>query len=111
MKRALLLLLVVACKGDPPSPRSPSDPGPVPVPVPATDPASAPVAPPAPPSLLASPRIDLRANLVRWHLYDRGLVIPVATESLRKYDLEYRSAWGALRDTDGHAGRALKGRK
>src|SRR5258706_331607 len=96
MKRALLLVIVAACKGgDAPQPRAPAAaPGsgaadaPVPVPVPVPDLARA-------PALLASPRIDLRANLVRWHLYDRGLVVPVATEGLRKDDLEYRSAGGA----------------
>ncbi|MBZ0234155.1 MAG: hypothetical protein K8M05_17625, partial [Deltaproteobacteria bacterium] len=43
--------------------------------------------------LAASPRIDLDANRARWHVYDRGLVVPVDGEGLRKYDLAYRSPW------------------
>ncbi len=66
---------------------------------------------PPPPRLAASPRVDLAANRARWHLYDGGLVIPVAAEGLRKYDVEYRSAWGDVRDADGVRGRALRGKR
>lgn len=69
-----------------------------------------PHAPPSP-RLAASPRVDLAANRARWHLYDGGLVIPVAAEGLRKYDVEYRSAWGDVRDADGARGRALRGKR
>jgi hypothetical protein len=107
MKRAAFLLALVACKGgDPPQLRAPSE-----VPVSASDPLPVPLPLPVPdptPSLLPTPRIDLSSDLSRFHVHDRGLLVPIATESLRKYDLEYRSAWGAVRDTDGHHGRALR---
>src|SRR5687768_10699923 len=48
---------------------------------------------PAGVTLAASPRIDLDANRPRWHVWDRGLVLEVAGEGLRKYDLAYRSPW------------------
>jgi len=55
------------------------------------------------PAMAAMPRIDLDANRPRWHVYDRGLVIGLADESLRKYDLAYRSPWS---DASGGARRA-----
>ncbi len=72
---------------------------------------AAPAAPVAPPvSLAASPRIDLDANRARWHVYDRGLVLPVAGEGLRKYDLAYRSPWREPMTVDGRRGRPAKGK-
>lgn len=50
-------------------------------------------APSAPAVLAAAPRLDLDANRPRWHVYDRGLVIDLGGEALRKYDLAYRSPW------------------
>ena len=54
---------------------------------------AAPAAAPAPVVLAAAPRVDLDANRPRWHVYDRGLHLPIAGEGLRKYDLAYRSPW------------------
>jgi arylsulfatase A-like enzyme len=53
--------------------------------------------------------LDLAANGPRWHLYDRGLVVPVADAGLAKYDLGDRSTWGAVREVDGRRGRELRG--
>jgi arylsulfatase A-like enzyme len=78
----------------PPTPTSP-DPGPV---------------RPAPPALLAAPRLDLTANHVRFHLYDRGLVIPVAGEGMHLYDLDYKRPWGEVAEKGGEAGRGLRGK-
>lgn len=64
-----------------------------------------PVAPP-PVALAPAPRIDLDANRPRWHVVDRGLVIEIASEGLRKYDLAYRSPWGAVAAT----GRSVRGK-
>lgn len=61
-------------------------------------------------TLAPTPRLDLDANRVRWHVYDRGLVIPIASEALRKYDLAYRSPWGDVAIVDGAPARALKGK-
>ena len=58
-------------------------------------------------ALADAPRIDLIANRARWHEHDGGLVVPIATEGLRKYAIEYRSPWGAVED----GGRVLRGRR
>jgi arylsulfatase A-like enzyme len=109
VKKLAVLIALAACgdsgptrsTGPGPGPGPGSDSVPVPVPVPVPDPVS----------LSDSPSIDLAANAVRWHLRDAGLVIPVATEGLRKYALEYRSPWGDVRTIDGQPGRALAGKK
>src|SRR5262249_14990783 len=67
-------------------------------------------APPPPVALAAAPRIDLDANGPRWHLTDRGLVLPLAGEGLRKYDLAYRSPWGAATTVDGRPARSAGGK-
>ncbi|MEZ4402611.1 MAG: sulfatase-like hydrolase/transferase [Kofleriaceae bacterium] len=82
---------------------------------PVTPPAGGPRAPavgspPSPPPLLPSPRLDLDANRPRWHLYDRGLVIPIATEGLRKYDQAYRSPWSPVRGAGTDASRTARGK-
>jgi arylsulfatase A-like enzyme len=70
----------------------------------------APVAPiPTTPALAPAPRTDLAANRVRWHIYDRGLVIPVGGAGLAKYVLAYRSPWSPIRELQGRAGRRLRG--
>jgi hypothetical protein len=71
-----------------------------------------PAAPPAPPpvALAASPRIDLDANRARWHIADRGLVLHLAGEGLRKYDLAYRSPWRATATVDGRRARVAAGK-
>ncbi|HUQ01160.1 MAG TPA: sulfatase [Kofleriaceae bacterium] len=75
----------------------------------ATATVSGPTAPPRV-KLAASPRIDLDANRARWHVTDRGLVLEVAGEGLRKYDLAYRTSWRDRSTVDGRTGRVLKGK-
>jgi arylsulfatase A-like enzyme len=71
----------------------------------------APLAPtPLRPALAASPRIDLDANRARWHVSDRGLVLPLAGEDLRKYDLDYRSVWRDPATVDGRRARVARGK-
>ncbi len=71
----------------------------------------APVAPPAPlhPPLATAPRTDLAANRVRWHAYDRGLVVPVGGDGLAPYVRAYRSPWSPIRAIDGRPGRRARG--
>ncbi len=95
----------------PPSQRPGSANGPH-TPVAADD---APAGSPSPtPALADAPVIDLLHNRFRWHLSPpdtaRGVLIPVASEGLRKYTQEYRSPWGAVLSRDGRAGRALTAR-
>ncbi len=61
-------------------------------------------------ALADAPRFDLDANRARWHVYDRGLVIPIASAGLAPYDLAYRSPWGPIAVVDGEPGRTLKGK-
>jgi arylsulfatase A-like enzyme len=53
------------------------------------------------------PRIDLLANQDLWHLYQSGLVIPVAGEGFRKYSQEYTSPWRGVGKLQEHSGRIL----
>lgn len=71
-----------------------------------------PGAPPGPraPVLAPAPRLDLDANRARWHVADRGLVIPLGDEGLRKYDLAYRSPWRDAVTVDGRRARAARGK-
>jgi choline-sulfatase len=103
-------VLAAAACGDGETPRV-ARPAPPPALAPPPSDAPPPGEVPPPPRLAATPRIDLAANAVRWHVYDAGLVVPVASEGLRKYDLEYRSPWGAVREVDGERGRVLGGRR
>jgi arylsulfatase A-like enzyme len=66
---------------------------------------------PAMPALDHEPRIDLLHNQHRWHLYEHGLVVPIAAEGLRKYSSEYRNPWGEVIAIDGHSGRVLDARR
>ena len=108
--------LTLACgsHGGAPSPTGTTDPraAAAPAAAPGADPAApaAPAAPAPPPvTLAATPRLDLDANRPRWHVYDRGLVLPIATEGLRKYDQAYRSPWSAVRGAGADAYRTLRG--
>jgi hypothetical protein len=51
--------------------------------------------------------MDLLANQDLWHLYQRGLVIPVASEGFRKYTQEYTSPWRGLSKQQDRTGRML----
>ena len=55
----------------------------------------------------AGPRVDLLANRDLWHLYQRGLVIPLASEGVRKYSQEYTSPWRGVSKVQDRAGRIL----
>lgn len=60
--------------------------------------------------LAASPRIDLDANRVRWHVWSKGLVLDLASEAMRKYDLAYRTSWRDVVTVGGQKGRGLRGK-
>lgn len=51
--------------------------------------------------------MDLLANRDLWHLFGRGLVIPVAGEGFRKYALEYNNPWRNVGKLADHEGRLL----
>ncbi len=81
----------------------------------ATSPATAVTAaraPTTPPLAIDGPVFDLAANELLVHTYDRdgALVVPVASEALRKYVTEYKNPWGAVVRVDAHPGRALTSR-
>lgn len=64
--------------------------------------------PAAPPVKLAdAPTVDLYANQHRWHMYREGLVVPFASEGIRKYSHEYRAPLGEVVQHAGHPGRVL----
>lgn len=63
------------------------------------------------PVLDAQPGIDLLHNRHRLHLYDRGLIVPMASEGFHKYSQEYRLPWGRVLDVEGMRGRVLRKRK
>jgi choline-sulfatase len=116
---AAALAVVAACgDGAPPTAAGPRDPTTTPGPTrpgagPAGAQAAAPAEPPPPPpvALLAAPRLDLRANQVRFQLHDRGLVIPVAGEGIRLYDLDYKRPWGTVTTIAGAPARKLRGKQ
>ncbi len=51
--------------------------------------------------------MDLLANRDVWHVYGRGLIIPVASEGFRKYTLEYNNPWRGISKLVDHEGRVL----
>ncbi|MGA7744688.1 MAG: sulfatase [Polyangia bacterium] len=53
------------------------------------------------------PRVDLLANRALWHIYQRGLVIPFASEGFRKYSQEYTSPWRGVTKLQDRSGRVL----
>lgn len=55
----------------------------------------------------AAPSIDLVNNHTLIHLFNRGLLIPLASEGFYKYCIEYRSPWGEVRELQGRPGRPL----
>jgi len=55
----------------------------------------------------SGPRVDLLASRVLWHLFQRGLVIPFASEGFRKYTQEYTSPWRGVTKLQDRAGRVL----
>ena len=103
MSRSKTSLIVVVMAGCTAAPSSGPEPRPAPTEVAEASPGAA-------AALAAEPRLELDANRARWHVHDRGLVIPIASEALRKYDLSYRSPWGPVADVDGAPARTLKGK-
>jgi hypothetical protein len=55
----------------------------------------------------SGPRVDLLANRALWHIYQRGLVIPFASEGFRKYSQEYTSPWRGVTKLQDRSGRVL----
>lgn len=53
------------------------------------------------------PHMDLVASRALWHLYRQGLVIPFASEGLRKYTQEYTNPWRSVVTIDERKGRTL----
>jgi len=97
---ALLVTFLVACQ-DASSPRPAQASGNTSSTIPRPTPDS------LPPLDERGPRLDLLANQYRLHLFQQGLVIPVASEGLRKYSQEYTSPWRGLIRREEHAGRIL----
>jgi arylsulfatase A-like enzyme len=55
----------------------------------------------------AGPKMDLVASRALWHVYQQGLVIPLAGEGFRKYSQEYSTPWkGTVRAAE-KTGRVL----
>jgi len=55
----------------------------------------------------SGPRVDLLANRALWHVFQKGLVVPFASEGLRKYTQEYTSPWRGVTKLQDRAGRVL----
>lgn len=53
------------------------------------------------------PSMDLTASYALWHLYREGLVIPFASEGLRKYSQEYANPWRGVATVEERVGRRL----
>ncbi|MFU8804105.1 MAG: sulfatase-like hydrolase/transferase [Bradymonadaceae bacterium] len=108
-------LLLMACEKSATAPTVPPpivtqiQPGESAEPVHAETPHAEPEVEPEPAVILAaSPRMDLIDNRYRWHLYRRGLVIPFASEGIRKYGQEYSRPFGKVIEHDGRPGRVLE---
>jgi arylsulfatase A-like enzyme len=62
----------------------------------------------AAPGPIAAGALDLVANRIRLHAYDRGLVVPLLGEGFRIYDQDYQSGWGEVVEAGGVRVRALR---
>ncbi len=62
-------------------------------------------------SFADSPQIDLVANRFLWHVFRDGLVLPLASEGMRKYNHEYARPWRGNASIDGDVGRVLHSRQ
>jgi arylsulfatase A-like enzyme len=71
------------------------------------------IAPAAPAriELAESPAIDLVSNRYLWHVYRSGLLLPMASEGMRKYNHEYARPWKHNVKHDGELGRVLGSRQ
>lgn len=117
MHRCVLLLtlwLFMACGDSTPAKSGPN------TPVPSTTQAtsgtiagaSLEIATPHPKVELASaPDIDLVDNRYLWHVYRAGLLLPLASEGMRKYNHEYARPWTKNIELQGERGRVLARRQ
>jgi arylsulfatase A-like enzyme len=62
-------------------------------------------------SFADSPGLDLVDNRYLWHVYRDGLLLPLASEGMRKYNHEYSKPWRGTAKVDGDFGRVLHGRQ
>lgn len=61
--------------------------------------------------LSSSPEINLVDNRYLWHVYRSGLLLPMASEGMRKYNHEYSRPWTSNRSLQGETGRVLSKRQ
>ncbi|MCP4446379.1 MAG: sulfatase-like hydrolase/transferase [Myxococcales bacterium] len=61
--------------------------------------------------LADTPEVDLVANRFLWHLYRDGLLLPLASEGMRKYNHEYARPWKGNLKVAGTVGRVLAQRQ
>ncbi len=61
--------------------------------------------------LADSPSIDLAKNQYLWHVYREGLLLPMVSEGMRKYNHEYAKPWTINRKHEGELGRVLAKRQ
>ncbi len=113
MQRVSLLLAVLiafACGDSTPPSKSVLTP---PAEVPASDTSAALPTVPAKPSVKLSefPEINLVDNRYLWHVYRSGLLLPLASEGMRKYNHEYSRPWTSNRKYQGERGRVLSRRQ
>ena len=54
------------------------------------------------------PRMELFANRTRFHLYDQGLVVRIASDDVFKYSLAYGGSWSDVIKLEGGSGRRVK---
>lgn len=62
-------------------------------------------------SFADSPGLDLVDNRYLWHVYRDGLLLPLASEGMRKYNHEYSKPWRGTANVDGDFGRVLRSRQ
>ena len=58
-----------------------------------------------------APEVDLVANRFLWHVFRDGLVLPLASEGMRKYNHEYAKPWRGNVEHEGDVGRVLSSRQ
>ena len=61
--------------------------------------------------LADSPSLDLVDNRYLWHVFRDGLLLPLASEGMRKYHHEYARAWTGNAEVAGGVGRILSQRQ
>lgn len=61
--------------------------------------------------LADTPAINLVDNRYLWHVYRAGLLLPMASEGIRKYNHEYSRPWTSNKKHEGELGRVLAKRQ